>query len=318
MRFEYQILAAIALDLLLGDPRWFPHPVKFIGRFAMALESPYRKAIPNARLAGILAALTVVVVTGLTTWALIGAASMIHPIVGTAVSIVILYTSFAATDLARHSMNVYRALESGDIMEARRRVSWMVGRDTDSLDEVGTARAAIESVAENTVDGVTAPLFFAILGGPVAVMAYKAISTLDSTFGYRNERYIDFGWASARLDDCANYVPARLTVPLIALAALVMRLRPLNALRVCARDGRKHASPNSGLSEAASAGAMGIQLGGPLLRRGVPVEMPRLGESIVPLGIEHIRQVNALMYVTSGFAALGFFALRVGWLALVR
>jgi adenosylcobinamide-phosphate synthase len=344
MRLEYQILVAIALDLALGDPRWFPHPVKLIGRMASALESPMRKtmtgvtkaitlcfgarflrrstqersatsqimsaqnAAVSARIAGMATALIVILTTGLVTALLVIGAYHINAICGSIVSILLLYTSFAARDLASHSAEVYRALRKGDLERARYRASWMVGRDTDCLDESGVVRAAVESVAENTVDGVTAPLFFAVLGGPVGAMVYKAINTLDSTFGYKNERYIDFGWASARIDDLANYLPARLTAPVVILAACVMKLRPANALRICLRDSRKHASPNSGITEAAFAGALGVQLGGLLYRKGKPVEMPKLGEPITELQPRHISRVNALMLVTmilSAGACLG-------------
>jgi adenosylcobinamide-phosphate synthase len=318
MRLEYQILAAIVMDLILGDPRWLPHPVKLIGRMAAGLESPMRRAISNARLAGIATALMVIGITGLLTALLVIGAYRINPICGNAVSILLLYTTFAARDLASHSAAVYRALKKGDLEHARYRVSWMVGRDTDCLDESGVVRAAVESVAENTVDGVTAPLFFAALGGPIGAMAYKAINTLDSTLGYKNERYIDFGWASARIDDLANYVPARFTAPVVVLAACIMKLRPANALRICLRDSGKHASPNSGITEAAFAGAMGVQLGGPLHRKGVPVEMPRLGEPIVELQPLHIRRVNALMLATMVLSAAAFVGLRLGFMYLWR
>lgn len=310
MRLEYQIIAAITLDLILGDPRWFPHPVKLIGRMAAALESPMRRAIPNARVAGIVTALTVLLVTAFAALALVVGAYRLHPVLGNVVSILMLYTTFAARDLANHSREVYRALKRGDLTHARYRASWMVGRDTDCLDEQGVVRAAVESVAENTVDGVTAPLFFAMVGGPVGAMVYKAINTLDSTFGYKNEKYIDFGWASARIDDVANYLPARLTAPVVAIAAIVLRLRPMNAMRICLRDRKKHASPNSGITEAAMAGALGVQLGGLLYRNGKPVEMPRLGDPIVELEPRHIPRVNALMFVTSILSAGAFLGVR--------
>jgi adenosylcobinamide-phosphate synthase len=187
----------------------------------------------------------------------------------------------------------------------------MVGRDTEHLNETGITRAAVESVAENTVDGVLAPLFFAFLGGPVAAMAYKAVNTLDSTFGYRNERYVHFGWASARLDDAANYLPARLAPPLIALAALFLGGSPPNALRICRRDGGRHVSPNSGLSEAAVAGALGIRLGGPVRRQGKTQDMPYLGDPLRPLEKDHIRRANALMFGATLTAALVFSAARM-------
>ena len=165
MRLEYQIVIALLLDLAFGDPRWFPHPVRLIGRLITALEGPARRAIPDARVAGAVTALTVILVTALATAALIGIAGQIHPLLGDAAGILVLYTTLAARDLARHSLAVYRALERFDLAEARRLVSWMVGRDTERLTETEVVRAAVESVAENTVDGIIAPLFFAALGG---------------------------------------------------------------------------------------------------------------------------------------------------------
>jgi len=310
MRLEYQILIAFALDLLLGDPRWLPHPVKLIGRFALALESPLRRAIPNARAAGVIAVLVVLGATGLATFAVIRIAAALHPFAGDAVSILLLYTTFAARDLAQHSHNVYRALRDGDLSEARRRVKMIVGRDTWRLDETGVTRATVESVAENMVDGVTAPIFFAVLGGPVGAMLYKAVSTLDSTFGYKNERYLNFGWASARLDDLANFIPARLTAPLVAVAAALLGLRPLNALRMWLRDGRKHESPNADLAEAAVAGALGVQLGGLNHYDGEPSEHPLMGDPLQPLERRHILKTNWLMLTTSALALAVFIGAR--------
>lgn len=318
MRFEYQILAALLLDLLIGDPRWFPHPVKFIAQLASGLESLMRRSISNARAAGIATALLVILITGGTVGILILCASRLHPVLGGAVSVLLLYTTFAARDLADHSTEVYRALERSDLPHARVRTSWMVGRDTENLDESGVVRATVESVAENTVDGVTAPIFFAVLGGPVGAMVYKAINTLDSTFGYKNERYINFGWASARIDDFANFLPARLTAPIIVIAAAVLRFYPINAIRICLRDHGKHASPNSGIPEAAFAGALGIQLGGLLYRKEQPVEMPRLGEPVEALGPRHIPRANMLMFVTALLSAGAFLSIRLTIIYLWR
>jgi adenosylcobinamide-phosphate synthase len=318
MRLEYQILAAVALDLVLGDPRWLPHPIRFIGRLACGLESPMRRAVPHTRAAGIATAMLVILITGLATAALVFGAARLHPALGSVVSVLMLYTTFAARDLANHSAEVRKALKRGDLLYARHRVSWMVGRDTDCLDEPGVVRAAVESVAENIVDGFTAPLFFAVIGGPVGAMVYKAINTLDSTFGYKNERYIDFGWASAKIDDMANFLPARLTAPLVVLAALVIRLRPGNALRICLRDHSKHASPNSGITEAAVAGALSVRLGGLLYRKGKPVEMPTLGDSIVKLEPKHILRVNALMLTTSILSTGAFLGIRLAFIYFWR
>jgi adenosylcobinamide-phosphate synthase len=318
MRLEYQVLIAFGIDLLLGDPRWLPHPVKLIGGFAAWLESPLRRAVPNARDAGTLAVVVVLGATASATWLVLAAAGWLNPIVRDVVSIVLLYLCFAARDLAQHSHRVYSALTNGDMTEARRCASMMVGRDTDRLDEPEIVRAAVESVAENIVDGVTAPLFFAVLGGPIAAMLYKAVNTLDSTFGYKNERYLYFGWASARLDDVFNYIPARLTAPLVSLAAALLRLNSLGALRICRRDGRKHPSPNSGLTEAAVAGALSMQLGGLNYYFGQPSERPRMGDPKQPSRRAHILQANALLMTTSCLALLFFLGVRAAMIGGLR
>jgi adenosylcobinamide-phosphate synthase len=317
MKLEYQVGIAFGADLLLGDPRWLPHPVKLIGRFAAALETPLRRAVPSARTAGVIVVAMVLGATGSATWLLITAAGRVHPLAGEVVSIVLLYLCLAARDLARHSYRVYRALADGDLASARERVAMLVGRDTDRLDEPEIVRAAVESVAENIVDGVTAPLFFALIAGPIGAMLYKAVNTLDSTFGYKNERYLHFGWASARLDDLVNYVPARVTAPLVSLAAVLLGLDPLGALRIFVRDGRKHPSPNSGLTEAAVAGALRLQLGGLNYYFGQPTERPRMGDPGKPSRPAHILKANTLMMATSCLALLLFTAVRVaivgGW-----
>ena len=237
MRLEYQILLALALDFALGDPRPFPHPVKGIGWLALVLEGPARRVLRSAFAAGLLTALTVLAAAGLVAWGLIGGARMIQPWLGDGISVLILYTCFAARDLSDHSRAVDRALGEGDLPLARKRVGMIVGRDTDGLDEAGIVRATVESVAENTADGVIAALFYAVLGGPVAALVYKAVNTLDSTFGYRNVRYLMFGRASARLDDVANYLPARFTVLLIALATFLTGGKARRVLRLSKQEG---------------------------------------------------------------------------------
>lgn len=311
MSAEALIALAYCLDLLCGDPAWFPHPVRYIGRGALALEVPLRRHISNQRLAGVTAVLIIVGGTAATAVMALSLAYRIHPWLGDAVSILILYTVFATRDLANHAFPVYRALQAHDLPTARRLVARIVGRDTAVLDEPGIIRAAVESVAENTVDGITAPLFFAALGGPVAGLTYKAISTLDSTFGYKNERYLHFGWAAARLDDAAAWAPARLTLPIFAIASAISGGRPLSAWRLGLRDGRKHASPNSGFAEASVAGALGVQLGGPLFRQGRRVDLPSIGEPIESLSPKHIRHAIVLMLLTSFFTAAFFLACRL-------
>ncbi|OGR02879.1 MAG: cobalamin biosynthesis protein CobD [Deltaproteobacteria bacterium RIFOXYD12_FULL_53_23] len=237
-------------------------------------------------------------------------AVLLHPWLGTAVSIFLLYTTIAARDLVRHSTDVYTALATGDLPEARRRVGMIVGRDTANLDEAGVARAAVESVAESMVDGVTAPLFFALLGGPMAAMLYKTVNTMDSMFGYKNERYLKFGWAAARLDDIVNFVPARLTSMLIPAAAFLLRLDVKGALFILLRDRGRHASPNSGHTEAAVAGAIGIQLGGPNLYFGQLLEKPSIGDPIRPIEPQDILRVNRLMLAGSCLTFIFLLTLR--------
>ena len=312
MTLSLQILAAVGLDLLIGDPRWLPHPVRGIGKLAHWLEAPLRRLVKNDYGAGVLAVVLVVGSTALVVWGLVYGATRLHPLAGDIVSILFMYTAIAARDLAKHSMAVYQALKAGDLPLSRQKVGMIVGRDTAILDEAGVTRAAVECVAESTVDGVTAPLLFALIGGPVGAMAYRAINTLDSTFGYLTPLYCRFGWASARIDDLANYLPARLTAPLIGVAAFFLNLRPIQSWRILHRDGRKHASPNSGLPEAAMAGALGVQLGGTTIYDGEPLEKPTIGEALMPLTSRHILQANVVMFTTLAlFLAIGLTARQV-------
>jgi len=312
MTLTMQILAAVALDLVIGDPRWLPHPVRVIGWLARRLETPLRRLIRNEYVAGVWVVLLVVGSAAFAVWGLIHGATLLHPVAGDILSILFIYTAIAPRDLARHSMAVYQALKAGNLAESRRKVAMIVGRDTDILDEAGVTRATVECVAESTVDGVTAPLFFAILGGPVGAMAYRAINTLDSTFGYLTPRYGRFGWASARLDDLANYLPARLTAPLIGVAAIFLNMCPVTSWRILRRDGRKHASPNSGLPEAAMAGALGVQLGGTTIYDGEPLEKPAIGDAMTPLSARHILLANLVMFTTMAlFLAIGLMVINI-------
>jgi adenosylcobinamide-phosphate synthase len=307
--YVLHIWIALALDFLIGDPRWMPHPVRLIGRTAQILESPARRILSNQRLAGIVVATIIIGGSVLATWGLLKATRGISSLLGDLFAIWMLYSSLAVKDLAVHSRFVLRALESGDLVQARQAVGRMVGRDTAQLSEPGIIRGTVESVAENTVDSVVSPLFFAFLFGPVGAMAFKAINTLDSTFGYRNDRYIHFGWASARIDDVANFVPARLGLLFVSIGAFLSIGRPGRALRIGLRDARKHKSPNAGFPEAAFAGALGIQLGGPLSRNGCPEATPFLGDPIAPLDQCHIYKANTLMFAATLAAAL----LMSGW-----
>ncbi|MBW1792541.1 MAG: cobalamin biosynthesis protein CobD, partial [Deltaproteobacteria bacterium] len=230
---------------------------------------------------------------------LVQVTTKIHPALGTLCSIIIMYTSLAARDLWKHSQAVYEALKAENLEDARRKVGLIVGRDTTDLSEKEVSRAAVESVAESLVDGVTAPLFYAFLFGPAGAMAYKAINTADSIFGYKNERYREFGWAGARLDDLANLIPARMTAFMIPVAAFLLGLNARNSLRILLRDRKNHSSPNSGHAEAAVAGALGVQLGGSNIYFGKIVEKPTIGDEDQQITPRHILLTNRLMLATT-------------------
>ncbi|MFH0958025.1 MAG: adenosylcobinamide-phosphate synthase CbiB [Pseudomonadota bacterium] len=303
---EFQVLAALVLDALIGDPRSWPHPVRLIGWLAVRLEPITRKSFVNARIAGLLTALAVIAVTGILTYCVYQIGLIINPWFGALVSILIIYTGIAAHDLGKHANDVKLALEQGNLLLARKRVGMICGRDTDQLDEPAIIRATVESVSENLVDGVTAPLFYAMLAGPIGLMIYKAISTLDSTFGYRNERYLKFGWASASLDDVAAFPPSRITALLIPCAAFITGMRSYESLRALRSDRLKHSSPNSGHSESAFSGALGLMLGGPSFYDGVLHNKPFIGRAIEQPSSGHISASVRLMRVTALISLIAF------------
>jgi len=293
-----QLTLAVLLDFLLGDPRWLPHPVGGIAKLCAWLETLTRRRFADAREAGFVTTTAVVATMALLTLALLTLAARVHPALGFALGTWMIYSAIATRDLVRHSLAVDKALQRHDLVAARRRVGWIVGRDTAKLDEAGVIRAAVESVAESTVDGTTAALFYAAIFGPAGAMVYRAINTMDSLFGYKNAKYAEFGWAPARLDDLANYLPARLTAAVFCLAARVCGHSLRRTLRILRRDARKHASPNSGFAEAAMAGALGVRLGGVNSYGGKPVTKPYIGDAVNALDRQHIAQANRVVMVT--------------------
>jgi adenosylcobinamide-phosphate synthase len=300
------LLAAFMIDLIAGDPRWMPHPVKGIGWLALQSEALLRRTALPLRLAGMIAVLVVVGGSAGIAWLLVAMAAGVHPWAGLALAVYLMYSCFAVKDLGDHAVAVEHALDAADFELARRKLSFMVGRDTASLTAAGIALAATESVAENSVDGVTAPLFYALLFGPVGAIAYKAINTLDSTFGYKNERYLEFGWAAAKLDDLANYLPARVTVLVIALAAALSNLRFFDLFQAVRQGARLHASPNSGYPECAFAGALGVTFGGARSYAGKLHNAPLLGiraGECTPLTI--CRSVRLMRLTSALFLVLG-------------
>jgi adenosylcobinamide-phosphate synthase len=307
------LLLGFVLDQLLGDPHGWPHPVRWLGRLIQFLEPPLRRLFPE-RLGGVVLLLLVAGTAGGAAWGLVTLAGLWHPLARLLVSAVLIYYGLAARSLSRETQAVLAQCAAQDWPEARRRLAGIVGRDTHELPPEEIYRACIETVAENTTDAVVAPLLYAALFGPVGLWTFKAISTLDSMVGYRNPRYLRFGWASARADDLANLLPARLAWLLLAVAAFLTGGHGWRALRIGWRDGGKHPSPNSALAEAAMAGALDVQLGGPATYQGVPSEKPHLGDPGEPLTAAKVRQAIRVMLATA-WLALAAAAGVAWWLA---
>ncbi|MDQ0338340.1 adenosylcobinamide-phosphate synthase [Caldalkalibacillus uzonensis] len=310
---------AIALDLLVGDPRRLPHPVRWLGSFIAVLEGKWNRGT-NRRLKGIGLLTTVVVVVGGLSWLAVWGAYRLHTGVGMLVEIGLIWTSIAIKSLHQAAMEVYRPLQAGQLETARDKLGEIVGRDTDHLNKGEVARGAVETVAENSVDAITAPLFWTLIGGAPLAMVYRAVNTLDAMVGYRNERYKAFGWASARMDDVLNWLPARFTVVALWLAAQMGRVSLVKSKvwHITFRDAPKHPSPNSGWPEAMMAALLGVQLGGINYYQGVPSRRPTLGDNLRPLEAEDIRRSVRLMHGTwLIFSAVLLLALCLwGWLSL--
>jgi adenosylcobinamide-phosphate synthase len=299
LSFWQILMAAVALDLVLGDPKWLPHPIRWMGKAIQVLEPWFRRLPISLSLSG--AFFTLVLVAG--TWAAAGllslAAYAICPLLGSLLNVLLIYYALSIRSLEKEAKKVISALEKGDIEDARRKVGLIVGRDTAKLSEKGVSRALVETVAENFVDGVISPLFWALIGGAPLAMAFKMVSTLDSMVGYKNETYARFGKASARLDDLMNYVPARISIPLIALAAQWMTGRGRIAFTTALREGSHHASPNAGYPEAAFAGALSVKLNGPNMYHGQLVNKPYIGKAFGDASAAHAQRACELMMVTA-------------------
>jgi adenosylcobinamide-phosphate synthase len=294
------IAAAWGLDVLLGDPETVPHPVRGIGRLITALEPWVRKRFSNAKYAGVAVGMLVPVIAYAGTAAVIWLCGLVHFWLATAASVLLIYTTLSSRCLSDEARAILRLLLAGDIVNARKQLSRIVGRDTQDLNEKGIARATIESVSENSVDGIIAPLFYAVLGGAPLAMAYKAINTLDSMVGYKDDSYREFGWFSARMDDVANFIPARLCLIIIPIATIVLwPSRAVKSFAAMLRDGTKNPSPNSGYPEAGFAGALGIQLGGDTMYKGVVHQKQFLGDKEKDIEAEDIGKSMRLMWAVS-------------------
>lgn len=314
-----ELLAAATLDAVVGDPRWFPHPVRGMGIVIGWCDKHVRKLTCHPTLlrgAGLALALGLPLFVFALSHEAIARADRVTWWFGSLLTIGVTWTTLAGRDLWDHVRAVSTQLEQGNLPGARRAVGMIVGRDTDQLSEEELARATIETIAESTSDGIIAPLFYLALGGAPLALAYKAVNTLDSMVGHKDERYIDFGWASARLDDLANWIPARLSAAFIILTAAVV-MKELSRVgigwHILWRDGSKHPSPNSGRPEAAMAGSLGIQLGGINLYQGVPQDRPLLGKGGRQPVPSDIRVASRIMIGVGAFGVI----LAVGMMCLV-
>ena len=302
------LVMGFGIDLILGDPEWLYHPVRAIGAYISFMEKRLRARGGNLRKSAVFLTASTVLLTAAAVALLLfllGLLGRWPRLIGMAL---LDWLGIAVTSMAKEARGVNKALAKG-LEAGRKQVARIVGRDTDSLSEEEVVKATVETVAENTTDGVISPLVYAALGGPVLLWAFKAASTLDSMVGYMDEKYRDIGWSSARLDDVLNFVPARLTALIMVAASFLTGLDAKNALRVVKRDHANHKSPNCAWSEAAAAGALHIQLGGTHTYFGKPVEKPTIGDNDRPAERGDISRANGLLYVTS--------ALAVGMIAVI-
>ena len=295
------IFFAYLLDLILGDPRWLPHPIRWIGRYISFLEDKIRIFADtplSEKIGGIFLFIIVVgTVFGLA-WVLLYFSFLISHFSFLILSVFIAYVSLSIKSLKDEALSVTSAVENISIVEARKRLKNIVGRDTGNLSKDEIYRAVTETVAENTSDGIIAPLFYLALGGPALALAYKAVNTLDSMVGYKNEKYKNLGWFSARMDDIINFIPARITAILMVSASFILRFNWRNSLKIIWRDAKKHPSPNAGFPEAAVAGALGLQLGGTNYYFGAPHHRPLIGDEKTGFTSESVSNTVKIMHLT--------------------
>ena len=297
------IIAGFILDLIFGDPHWLPHPICLIGNLIGFIERNLRPRLePNKGallLGGALMVIIVLVISFVVPMAILLAAGMVSPWLAFALETLMCYQIFATKCLRDESMKVYTALHNHDLADARVKLSWIVGRDTQNLDEEEITKGAVETVAENTADGIIAPMFYMFLGGVPLAFLYKGINTMDSMVGYKNDKFLYFGRCAAKLDDLANLLPARITGLVMIGAAFVLGLDGKNAWKIFWRDRYNHLSPNSAMTESVTAGALNIQLGGDHFYFGKLVHKDTIGDDIRPVCPEDIVKTNRLLYMTA-------------------
>jgi adenosylcobinamide-phosphate synthase len=326
----FTIIAAYLLDLSVGDPRYSAHPVRMMGRFITQAERVIRSAGAGGRGGGVILVLATAGISLLGYLGLVRLVSWIHPYISILFQVLIVYSCLALGDLLNHIRPVIQALESGDMNLAREFLAWTVGRDVRVLDEQGVARAAIETLAENFVDGFLSPLFWFFSGWVISILLdfdriswaaglillFKVASTLDSMVGYKNNRYLHFGWAGAKLDDLMNFIPARISILFLAVGAGVIGMGGIRGLRVSLRDRLKHDSPNAAHAESFVAGVLGIRLGGPTVYWEGEKQKPWLGDGTEGAGTVHIRQTMRLVGISSLVSILTFLSPYLLFLAM--
>ena len=299
-----ELTIGFILDLLIGDPNNPFHPVRGIGLLASKLETIFRKLLKNSlKIAGLIVWMITIVLTFAITYGIIFVCMKINKYLGIIVQGIIIYFCISAKGLVVEGYKVINYLNEGNIEKSRKQLSYIVGRDTESLDSKGITRAVIETISENMSDGVIAPILFAGVFGAAGSMAYKAVNTMDSMFGYKNEKYIKFGYFPAKLDDLFNYIPARVTGILIIISSFFLKRDYKNSFKIYKRDRYNHTSPNSAQPEAAMAGALDIQLGGANYYFGKIVEKPVIGDKIKEIEINDVKKTAEILYLS---AVMGF------------
>lgn len=295
----YILPAAFALDLALGDPRFLPHPIRWMGKAISFLEPFFRKLPTGLIVSGALFAVSLVAAAWSLTSLVIHAADAVDPIFRNIIEVLLIFYAISARSLEDSALEVYRPLKLNRLQQARSGLASIVGRDVIDLKQDGIARAAVETVAENLVDGVVSPLFYAAIGGAPLAMAYKMINTLDSMIGYKNDAYRHFGKTAAKIDDIANFIPARLAIPVISMAAEILVRKGFSACATALSEGANHSSPNAGYPEAAFAGALNVELGGPSYYHGRLVDKPHIGTGYGKAAPNHIKKACDLMMLSA-------------------
>lgn len=311
----YAILIGFIMDLIIGDPHWMYHPVRLIGKLITFLEDMLRKTFPKTkdgeRKSGFVLVVLVCGISVFTVWGLVKLAYYLNFWCGFLLEVIMCYQLFAVRSLKDESMKVYKELAKQDLEASRKAVSMIVGRDTENLTIEGVTKATVETIAENTSDGTLAPMFYMFIGGPVLGWFYKAVNTMDSMVGYKNEKYLNFGRYAAKFDDVMNFIPARLCGWLMILASMFLKMDWKNAKKIFVRDRFNHASPNSAQTEAVMAGALRIQLAGDAWYFGKRYEKPIIGDALRPVEIEDIPRANRLLYATAIVSLIIFSIIRL-------